>query len=278
MSKFSTFETRDASRPNRITLSEEWIAKSMTKVSVRGIELHYEDLGAGAPIVLLGGTLGTAYGDFSKQLSAFSDDFRVIAPERRGYGGSRPPLRDYPDDFYQRDADDMAAMLDCLGVAGATIVGWSEGAAVALCLAATRPELVARLIFWGGVSAVDDEDIASFEARRDVASWPPKVCAALTEIYGPDYWGDTWGQWCDVMGRLHAAGGAVGIPPLEQIACPSLVLHGAKDPLIKARHAEAFQRQIAGAEYLVFEDAGHNPHLTHSDEFNRLVRDFIARS
>ena len=38
-------------------------------------------------------------------------DSRVIAPDRRGYGATRPPARDFPDNFYEREARDMACLL-----------------------------------------------------------------------------------------------------------------------------------------------------------------------
>lgn len=104
---------------------------------------------------------------------------RVIAPERRGYGKTRPPERDYPDDFYQRDADDMAAIMDALDLPAATVLGWSEGADVALCLGANHADKVSRLVVGGGLAAVADEDIAIFEARRDVANWPRKVATYI---------------------------------------------------------------------------------------------------
>lgn len=250
----------------------------MPHVSTRGVNFYYEDVGSGAPVVLLGGTLGTARGDFSKQIDTFAQTLRVIAPDRRGYGNSRPPQRDYPDDFYQRDADDMAALMDALDLAPATVLGWSEGADVALCLAATAPNRVARIIAWGGLAAVDDADIANFEARRDVATWPRRVCEALTATYGETYWADAWAMWCDVMVRLHAQGGDVGLAPLERISCPALIVHGANDPLIRATHAEALQARIRNSVLHVIDGSGHNPHLTDAATFNRLVLEFIGAS
>jgi valacyclovir hydrolase len=79
----------------------------MPYVSARGVNFYYEDVGRGAPVVLLAVTLGTARSDISEQIDTFAQTLRVIAPDRRGYGNSRPPQRAYPDDFYQRDADDM---------------------------------------------------------------------------------------------------------------------------------------------------------------------------
>jgi valacyclovir hydrolase len=250
----------------------------MPKINARGISVYYEDVGRGAPMVLLGGTLGTARGDFSPQIEAFASSYRVIAPERRGYGGTRPPERDYPDDFYQRDANDVAAFMHALDLSPAALLGWSEGADVAMCLAAENPDKVSSLVVWGGIAEVTGEDIAVFEARRDVATWPRKARAAMTAAYGESYWQSTWEKWCDSMQRLHAQGGNVHLAPLEKIACPTLVLHGANDPLIRSAHPIALHGRISGSHLQMIDESGHNPHLTHAVEFNRLVLDFIERS
>lgn len=247
----------------------------MQTIEIENITYHYIDVGSGAPLVLLGGTIGTAKSDFSKQIESFSADHRVIAPERRGYGHTRPPDRDYPDNFYQRDAKEMAAFIKALNLGPATVLGWSEGADVALCLSTMYPETVSRLVAWGGLAEVTAEDIAIFEARRDVSLWPAKVCDALTEAYGETYWQTTWWKWCDVMLRLHAQGGDVNLAEIEQIRCPTLILHGAKDPLVRASHAVTIHNRIDGSMLHMFEDSGHSPHITHTDDFHQLVRNFI---
>jgi len=72
-------------------------------------------MGSGAPVLFIPGALGTGASDFEHQLSWFSQTHQVIAPDPRGYGESRPPERDYPINFYQRDAEDMLALMTALG-------------------------------------------------------------------------------------------------------------------------------------------------------------------
>ncbi len=249
----------------------------MQTVKVNDVTFHYIDVGSGDPLLLFGGTIGTATNDFSKQIESFSADYRVIAPERRGYGNTRPPDRDYPDNFYQRDAKDMAAFIKALDLEPATLLGWSEGADVALCLTAMFPETVSRLVVWGGLSEVTAEDLAIFDARRDVNEWPDKVRDSLTAAYGETYWQTTWWKWCDVMVRLHAQGGDVNLAEIEQIRCPTLILHGTKDPLVRTNHALTIHNRIGGSRLHLFEDGGHSPHITHTDDFHRLVRSFISQ-
>ena len=250
----------------------------MPRLQLAGIDFNYADTGHGSPIMLLGGTLGTARGDFGPQIDAFSTAMRVIAPDRRGYGETRPPARDFPDGFYRRDAADMAAFVEALDLPPLAVLGWSEGAAVALWLAALVPARVAAVVVWGGISLVADEDIAIFEARRDVTTWPARACAAMTAIYGDGYWQSTWGAWCDVMQRLHAQGGDARLAPLEEITCPVMIVHGGRDALIRADHPRALARRIPGAVLHEIADGGHNVHLSHAEEFNQRVLGFLDRA
>lgn len=247
----------------------------MEAIEIGDISYYYIDTGNGEPLVLLGGTIGTAKSDFSNQIESFCTDYRVIAPERRGYGHTRPPNRDYPDDFYQRDAKDMAAFIKALNLGPATVFGWSEGADVALCLGALYPEAVSRLVVWGGLAEVTADDIEIFEARRDVSLWPVKVCDALTEAYGETYWQTTWWKWCDVMVRLYGQGGDVRLAPIEQISCATLVIHGTEDPLVRKNHAVTIHNRIQGSVLKIMDGCGHSPHITHTEDFHNLVREFI---
>ena len=71
----------------------------MPYAEIRGARLCYEERGKGTPLLCIPGALGTGATDFGPQLEEWSDCFRVIAPDPRGYGRSRPPERDFPLDF-----------------------------------------------------------------------------------------------------------------------------------------------------------------------------------
>lgn len=253
----------------------------MPFIRAGAIDVHYVEAGktnegATVPLLLLGGTLGAVESDFGPQLTMFGRHHWVIAPDRPGYGRTRPPDRTYPDNFYQRDARSVLEFMDALELTSAAVLGWSEGADVALSVAALAPARVKKLVIWGGISCVEDADLAIFEARRDTERWSTKAQESLGAIYGDGYWQRTWRGWCDVMVRLHAAGGDVRLPRIEDISCPTLILHGAKDPLIRAIHPENLQRRIVHARTELIEDAGHQPHLTHSIEFNARVEAFLS--
>src|SRR3954447_8680146 len=113
-----------------------------------GVSIHYEEHGAGDPVLLMHGFTESAR-DLAGVIDGLAPHYRVIAPDLRGYGRSQPQPRDYPVDFYQRDARDMAALLGHLGITRAHITGFSDGSEVALLVAIQNPELARSVVAWG---------------------------------------------------------------------------------------------------------------------------------
>ncbi|XP_043075960.1 LOW QUALITY PROTEIN: valacyclovir hydrolase [Puntigrus tetrazona] len=83
------------------------------KVSVNGVSLHYQRTGNGNhAVLLLPGALGSAQTDFAPQLEKLDKRcFTLVAFDPRGYGRSRPPDRDFPPDFFHRDAKDAVDLM-----------------------------------------------------------------------------------------------------------------------------------------------------------------------
>lgn len=116
----------------------------MTKTMIRnGIKLAYEDRGAGKPAFAFihGWTCDRSF--FAPQVEYFARRHRVICMDLRGHGESDKPVGRYPITDY---ADDVACLLEHLGIDQAVVIGHSMGGTVALQLAATCPERVAALV------------------------------------------------------------------------------------------------------------------------------------
>ena len=242
---------------------------------VRGARLYYEERGDGRPLLCLAGALGTGASDFGPQLEGLSDEWRVIAPDPRGYGRSRPPERDFGAGFLQRDADDMAALMEALDHKVFSVAGWSDGANSAALLAIAHPERVERLVIWGGNAYVASEDIEAYEKTRNISGWSSRMRESLGAIYGEALQG-LWAAWCDAMQAMYRAGGEIYRRRLHLVRCPTLVLHGEKDPLVPGFHPRLLREGLANARLQVFADGRHNVHLVFAAEFNRLVREFLT--
>ncbi len=109
---------------------------------VNGINLYYETIGDGRPLILLHGGLGSGE-MFGPVRPALAEGHRVIAVDLQGHG--RTADIDRPIDV-QLMADDIAALIDHLRLDRPDLVGYSLGGAVALFAAAQYPAKVSRLV------------------------------------------------------------------------------------------------------------------------------------
>jgi pimeloyl-ACP methyl ester carboxylesterase len=118
------------------------LGEIMSYAEVNGINLYYETHGAGSPLLLLHGGLGSGE-MFAPILPAFTTDHQVILPDLQGHG--RTADIDRPLDV--RDmADDVAGLIDHLGLDRPDVVGYSLGGGVALQVAIRHPAKVGRLV------------------------------------------------------------------------------------------------------------------------------------
>jgi valacyclovir hydrolase len=247
----------------------------MPKLALNGFSMYYETYGSGQPIVFLPGALGTGGTDFEHQLPWFSQSHLVIALDPRGYGESRPPERDYPLGFYQRDAEDVLALMTALGHKEFTVFGWSDGANTGALMAADSPERIRRLVLWGGNSYLSAEEIAAFQAMRSISSWSQREADAMRQTYG-DSLDALWERYVVGLEDLYAAGGDIFQSQLDRIRCPALVLHGEKDPLVPPFHPRIICEGIRGSSLHVFPEGKHKIHAKYAAEFNQLTSAFLA--
>lgn len=251
-------------------------------VNVRGVDLFYIKNGPAdaTPIMCMPGAMGTAATDFAPQLKELSDTMQVVSFDPRGYGQSRPPARDFPIDFYQQDADDAAALMKALGHEKYVLMGWSDGAISAVMHAASHPAAVEKLVIFGGNAYLTKEDIEAFEATRDVeGTWSKRMKETHYPVYGAEGLQKMWGAAVDAWTAIYEANdGDVCMQQAKSITCPTMVLHGAKDPICLSEHPEWFKENIPGdgnTRLHVLPDGKHNLHIRFADEVNALVRGFV---
>ena len=133
---------------------------------VDGLKMYYEIHGAGQPLVLVHGGLGST-GMFDPIMPALSKGREVIAVDLQGHG--RTADIDRPMSF-EAMADDVAAVIRYLKIEKADVMGYSVGGEVALRVAIQHPDVVRKLV------------IVSATFRRD--GWYPEIVAGMTQM-GP---------------------------------------------------------------------------------------------
>lgn len=232
------------------------------------------DLESGAtPILCLPGRLGTAAADFGPQLEGLSHKHGVVSFDPRGLGQSQPQSRRrYASDYYQRDADDGAAVMRALGCERYHVLGWSDGAVSGTILAASNAEVVEKLVIFGGQSNISERDKDMYESIRNVEdAWSPQ----MLEMYG-DESQPMWSSFVNTMSMLEAIGGDLCKKEAISLECPTLILHGKKDNVVSLSHAEWFHENIPGSQMYVFSAGRHNIHVQFAKTFNKKVLAFFS--
>ena len=136
----------------------------MSYADVHGLSLYYEEHGSGEPLILLHGGLGS--GDmYTPILPLLAKGRRVITVDLQAHGHTADvdrPLR------YETLGDDVAGLVEHLGLAQVDLMGYSFGAAAALRATIQHPHLVRRLV------------IVSIPYRRD--GWYPESLAGMDQM------------------------------------------------------------------------------------------------
>ncbi|XP_077789438.1 serine hydrolase BPHL isoform X2 [Podarcis muralis] len=174
------------------------------KVEVNGVRLHYQQTGSGShAVLLLPGMLGSGQTDFGPQLKSMNkQQFTLVAWDPRGYGKSIPPLRDFPADFFERDAKDAVDLMQALKFKKFSLLGWSDGGITALIAAAKNPNLIHKMVVWGANASVSEEDVKLYNAIRDVSKWSERARQPMEEMYGHDYFSKTCAAWVDGISQF----------------------------------------------------------------------------
>ncbi|XP_045192146.2 valacyclovir hydrolase-like [Mercenaria mercenaria] len=250
------------------------------KMEVNRVRLHFEMTGDGNhSVVLMPGALGSTRTDFAQQLNTFNkQDFTLIAIDPRGYGQSRPPDRDWPLEFLQRDAEDAMELVRKLDVQKVSLLGWSDGGISAMIAAARYPEIVDKLVIWGANAYITKKDMEFYETIRDISAWSEKMRVPFLSMYGEKYFRTQWSNWVDAYKNYFTKrNGDICIAEVEKIKAKTLIIHGMKDPLVPLEHPDYLHHNIKGSRLYIMPEGKHNIHQKYYREFNFLVEHFLKR-
>lgn len=224
---------------------------------VNGINMYYEVHGRrdGVPLVLLHGGGSTIEVTFGRALPVLARSRRVIAVEEQGHG--RTSDRDAPVTF-ESSADDVAALLRYLKVEEADILGFSNGASVALQVAIRHPQLVRKLVFASSMTKRGGAhpQLWEFMKQADFSNMPQALKDAFLRV-NPDV------QQLKAMHDKDAARmqSFKDVPDdmVRSVRVPTLIVLGDQD-IVKPEHAVELARLISGARLLIL-PGGHGDYL-----------------
>ncbi len=249
----------------------------MPKITLDGINMHYETSGRGDPLLIIHAAWEDT-GVWLQQSQRLSEHFFVIRCDLRGHGETDAGNL---SEFSTRTlADDLRTLLDSLKISRAHVVGSSLGSQVACRLAADSPQRISSLVLVAADSKLPRRwRIGSFLAHiiglertiRLFASrffYPPteeKLQQLLVAVKRTRI-GIT---------RIGKSLGSFSIPmELAMASFPVLLVYGEKDGDIDQK--EDFARAISRLKLVVIKNAGHKVYIDRPEEFSQLILDFCS--
>jgi len=244
-------------------------AASDGHVEVAGAQIYYATYGQGSPVVLLHGGMGNA-DHWGFQVPALAGKFRVIVIDSRGQGRSTLAKGKVT---YHAMADDVLAVMDALSVTAAAIVGWSDGAEIALDLAVNHPDRVSKLFVFGANYDVHGSKPRSKQGSATFTAYAAKCRADFSKIApDPRTYDTTVGAllpvWRDP--KLFTK------EQLRSIQAPTLVADGDHDEIIALDQVKEMATLIPNARLVVFRDASHFALWQDPVAFNAALVDFLS--
>jgi pimeloyl-ACP methyl ester carboxylesterase len=245
------------------------MADTAAYLDVAGLRTWHEISGAGEPVVLLHGAFGGASSFFAQTPALVDAGYRVHVPERRGH--MHTPDVDGPL-TYAVMADDTIAYLDQEVDGPAHLVGWSDGAVVALLVAQRRPDLVRRMVLIGQYYNSSGK-VPGSTLQEELSS--PEALGFLRDEYarvspdGPDHFPVVHAK------TLHMilTEPEIDLATLADVAVPALVLQGDRDE-VTLDHSRAVVATLPDARLAVLPGT-HGLPLESPEVVNPLLVQFL---
>lgn len=245
-----------------------------------GATIAYSECGItnGPTVLFMHGFTGTAFSHFANEINLLAPHMRIIAPDLRGYGQSAPPHREYGPEFYQRDADDMHALIQHLDLTNVTVIGFSDGAESALLLAATAPQRIARAIVWGVCGQISPEMVARVQHWLPVDAWGPERDVWKAEIitnHGAAQFKPMIEGWVAAAEAIAARGGDIVHHSAHRIQCPVTIIHGRDDIGNPVAVVEQLAARIPNCTLHMLDNIGHSVQDEAPTELHALLRTIL---
>ena len=265
----------------------------MPKLRAGNITLNYDQQGSGEPLVLIP-YLAADHACYAFQVAEYSKHFTCISVDLRGAGESDKPGGVYSTEIF---ADDVAMLMQVMGIRKAHVAGLSLGAATGMWLAAKYPDRVKSLSLHSSWHKSDPYLIAVVQGWQVVAkalnSVPEMVIQGIfpwcftPELYAhrPDYIQVLSDfvrgrpeQPLDAFIQQSAAVMTHDVEEqLDSIRAPTQITFGRHDLVTSTRFADALKNGIRNCELHVFEDCAHAPLYENVPAFNEKTLAFLRK-
>lgn len=262
----------------------------MPKIEANGTQLYYELHGPpDADLLVLSNGVLMSTASWAYQASVLSQHHQLLLYDCRGMWQSEHPPGPYTMELH---ADDLAALLDGLGIEKAHIGGASYGAEISLTFGLKYPKRTRSLIVTSAVSQVDAQLQGMIDAWAYAArAGDPEM---LFQVVYPLTFSEAWildnqevldmarerYKLLDMAAFLELLRGFMRLeltPRLHNITAPTLIVVGEEDLLKPRKYSEIMVAEVPHAEFAVIPHAGHAAMWEQPEVFNSLLLGFLAK-
>jgi pimeloyl-ACP methyl ester carboxylesterase len=236
-----------------------------------GARIWYATYGSGWPVILLHGGLGHS-GNWGDQVPALvGNGYRAVLIDSRGHGRS---TRDERPFMYELMASDVLAVMDELHLEQASLVGWSDGATIALILAMKVPARVASVYYF----ACDMDPSGVKEI-----TWPNPILDRCLARHAKDYarlsaTPDQFKVFFEAVTVMMNTQPNYSVHDFAQISVPVAVVHSEHDEFIRREQSEKLARDIPNAEFVDLRGVSHFAPLQRPEQFNSAMLAFLGKT
>jgi len=252
-------------------------------IKVNGLDVRYYAAGQGEPLVVIHGGGGDAR-TWWNNIAELSTKYAVYAPDLPGFGGSAPLSANYYIPELAEFIDKFAAGL---GLEKFNLVGHSLGGGIALDYTLKKPNKVKKLVL-----------VSSLCLGREIAFWVRlfSIPAIVRSVGSVAMYGIKAARW--VYKKIKSADFTMPFTEtsmiigenmstfkqqslvlesqLPEVNVPTLLIWGARDPIVPVKHAYAAARVIPDCRVKVFKNRGHNVHRDELKQFSLILEGFLG--
>ena len=278
------------------TLKQKHATEHSKFINIDGMQVHYQRLGKGHPLVLVHGFSGHTY-NWRAWMEHLANDFDLIVMDLPGFGLTGPhPKADYSSEMSIQFLDDF---LTKIGIDTFHLAGNSMGGGISWTYTLAHPERVKKLVLIdaGGYPKKSKKNIAGFKILKYPIFHPLITTITPRSIIKQSLSGTYVDQsfvtekevdlymdmirragnrqvLIDRMKNLRTDKSAL----IKSIDKPTLVMWGDKDIIIPVENAHKFHKDIANAELIIYENVGHLPMDEVGEQSAEDVKKFLLKN
>jgi len=247
------------------------------------VTIHFREFGSGKPLVILHGGWGYGIYPFDRQIAKYATQYRILIPDRSGYGHSSRAVGEFPLDFHHRAAQETFSFLDALGIESAFLWGHSDGSVIAAMMGLLAPERCAGVILEAFHFLRRKPGSRSFFKR--FAAHPEDLGEETRKLLAEDHGETNWptvlrrncGAWFRIADGVTRPDEDLYDGRLGELRVPTLFLHGNLDPRTEPGEMDRVQHALPRATMRFIVAGKHSPHSEQDawQECNERALEFL---